>query len=101
MPVEITTVINKIDSDVQSNAIETIHYSIMVVDGDDTASTYGTVSLSSSDTFPDYDAVTEQDCIDFVNEKVNINKMRGQLTSQIKRKKVPTKRKDLPWQARQ
>lgn len=100
MPVEITTIINQVDSDIQSNKIETIHYSINAVDGEYTAGTYGTVSVSSSDTFPDYDTVTEQDCIDFVEEKVNINQMRGSLTSQIQRKKVPVKRKDLPWQAR-
>ena len=100
MPVEITTVINQIDSDINTNTVETIHYSINAVDGEHSSNIYGTVSISSADTFPDYNVVTKQDCIDFVEESVNINEVRGKLTADIQIKKVPVKCKDLPWVAR-
>lgn len=100
MPVEITTVINQVESDIATGDIEIIHYSINAVDGEYADSVYGTIALTSADSLPGYDIVTEQECIDFVEEKVNINQLRGVLTSSIKIKKIPVKRKNLPWVAR-
>ena len=100
MPVEFTTVINQVESDVNTGDLEVIHYSINAVDGEYTDGVYGTIALTSADTLPGYDIVTEQECIDFVEEKVNINQLRGVLTSSIQLKKVPVKRKNLPWLAR-
>lgn len=100
MPVEFTTVINQVESDVNTGDLEVIHYSINAVDGEYTDGVYGIIALTSADTLPGYDIVTEQECIDFVEEKVNINQLRGVLTSSIQLKKVPVKRKNLPWLAR-
>lgn len=99
MPVEFNTVITQVDSDIQSGKIETIHWRVEAVDGEYSSSIYGTCT-DSANTLPGYDLVTEQECIDLVEDVVNINQLRGQLTSEIQRTKVPVKRKDLPWQAR-
>lgn len=100
MPVEFTTVINQVESDINTGDLKVIHYSINAVDGEYTDGVYGTIALTSADTLPGYDIVTEQECIDFVEEKVNINQLRGVLTSSIQLKKVPVKRKNSPWLAR-
>ena len=96
MPVEITTSISIVDSDVQTGAVETIHYRVTAIDGEYTAGAYGTISPEGLD----YATVPEQDCIDAVETAININQLRGQLTAQIQREKIPEKRHDLPWKSR-
>ena len=96
MPLEITTTINQVDSDIQTGAVETVHYTIAAVDGEYSTSVYGTISPEGLD----YDTVTEQDCITAVEDEVNINQLTGQLTAEIQRQKIPVKRSNLPWQAR-
>ena len=100
MPVQFETKITQIDSDIQSGIIETIHWRIEAVDGERSTSIYGTCT-DSADTLPRYDIVTEQEVIDLVEDVVKFNQLKGRMTSNIKRQKTPTKRKDLPWRARQ
>lgn len=59
MPVEFTTVINQVESDINTGDLKVIHYSINAVDGEYTDGVYGTIALTSADTLPGYDIVTE------------------------------------------
>jgi len=85
------------DSD---KGIVTCHYRVTAVDGDYTASAYGTCGFTpdpTADDFVPYDNLTEADVLAWVYESVDKDAIEAGLTAQIEDQKAPQTVAGVPW----
>jgi len=76
------------DTKSSDNSITTIHWRLTAVDGDNSASMYG--SCAGSDGM-NFDAITKEHCINCVleNQDTTIEEMQSNLSAQIEQQKNP------------
>ena len=80
------------------NFVVTVHYNVSAVDGDFTASTYGTVSYTQeSDNFIPFENLTPEIVIGWVKESLGEETVEASLASQIEALKNPVQVSGLPW----
>ena len=78
--------------------ITTVHYTVNAVDGDYTASTYGTVSYTQEDkAYIPYVDLTEAEVIGWVQNSLGQDTVEASLTAQIEAQKNPVQETGLPW----
>ena len=80
--------------------IFTAHWRVSAVDGDFTASAYGTAGFTPDATSPDfkpYDQVTEAEVLGWVWASVDKDETEANLAAQIDAQKNPTSEAGLPW----
>lgn len=85
------------DSD---KGIVTCHWRVTAVDGDYTASAYGTCGFSPDASAPDYihyDQLTESDVLEWVYASVDKDAIEASLASKIDEQKNPTTEAGVPW----
>lgn len=85
------------DSD---KGIVTCHWRVTAVDGDYTASAYGTCGFSPDPTAPDfvpYADLTEADVLAWVWDSVDKDTIEASLTAKIDEQKAPTTEAGVPW----
>lgn len=85
------------DSD---KGIVTCHWRVTAVDGDYTASAYGTCGFSPDASAPDfvpYADLTEADVLAWVWDSVDKDAIEASLTAKIDEQKNPTTESGLPW----
>jgi hypothetical protein len=76
----------------------TAHYTVSAVDGEFTASTYGTVGYTQEDTdYTPYDELTQQQVIGWVQDSLGKETVEENLTAQIEAQKNPVSESGLPW----
>ena len=76
------------------------HWGCEVVDGDYSASSYGTASFTpdpSSEDYIPYESLTEADVLEWVYAAVDKDAVEAGLTAQIEEQKNPTTEAGLPW----
>ena len=76
------------------------HWGCEVVDGDYSASSYGTASFTpdpSSEDYIPYESLTEADVLEWVYAAVDKDAVEANLTAQIEEQKNPTTEAGLPW----
>ena len=76
------------------------HYRVEAVDGDYTASSYGTASFqpdASADGYVAYDSLTEETVIGWVQNSLGKDEIEASLASQIEAQKAPATIAGLPW----
>ena len=78
--------------------ITTVHYTVNAVDGDYTASTYGTVGYTQTDKmYKPYADLTKAEVIGWVQDSLGKDTVEEGLTAQIEAQKNPVQETGLPW----
>ena len=96
----ITYTIAQMERNTADDFVVTVHWRINAVDGDYTASTYGTVGYTQeSDSFIPYADLTEEIVIGWVKDSLDTDEIEANLASQIEAQKAPATLSGLPWAA--
>ena len=92
-----TYTINNLDRNTSDNFVTTVHYNVTKVDGEFSASTYGTVSFEAGTPTTPYASLTKAQVIEWVKDKLGEETVEASLTSQIAAQKNPTTATGMPW----
>jgi hypothetical protein len=77
--------------------VTTVHYNVSAVDGEFTASTYGTVGYTEEGAFTPYSQLTEAVVVGWVQESLGKDTVEESLAAQIEAQKNPVSESGLPW----
>jgi hypothetical protein len=77
--------------------VTTVHYNVSAVDGEFTASTYGTVGYTEEGAFTPYSQLTEAVVVGWVQESLGKDTVEASLAAQIEAQKNPVQESGLPW----
>jgi myo-inositol-hexaphosphate 3-phosphohydrolase len=79
--------------------VVTVHYTVNAVDGDYTASTYGTVGYTEQpdEQYIPYDELTEAEVVGWVQDSLGKDTVEASLATQIEAQKNPVQATGLPW----
>jgi len=77
--------------------VVTVHYTVSAVDGDFTASTYGTVGYTEEGSFTPYNQLTKDIVVGWVQTSLGKDTVEAALTAQIDAQKNPVQVSGLPW----
>jgi hypothetical protein len=100
MAITYTWTIPTVENTIATGGIYAIHWRCDGVDGDHSASSYGTVGCtpdSSASDFIAYDNVTEANCIAWVQAVEGKDDTEAGLAAQIAVLKAPTTAAGVPW----
>ena len=87
---------NRLTSD---GFVVAVHYTVNAVDGEYTASTYGSVGYTQEDkSYIPYDSLTEAEVIGWVQESLGKDTVEASLTAQIELEKNPVQEAGVPWE---
>jgi hypothetical protein len=95
---EYTWTIAQLERKTSDGFVITVHYRVTAVDGDYTASTYGTVGYTQeSETFIPFADLTEATVVGWVKDSLGEETVQEALASQIEAEKFPTQISGMPW----
>ena len=77
--------------------VVTVHYTVNAVDGEFTASTYGTVGYTEEGAFTPYSQLTEAVVVGWVKDSLGQETVEEALAAQIEAQKNPVQESGLPW----
>jgi hypothetical protein len=77
--------------------VTTVHYNVSAVDGEFTASTYGTVGYTEEGAFTPYSQLTEAVVVGWVQNSLGKDTVEQSLAAQIDAQKNPVQESGLPW----
>ena len=98
MAIEYTYTIAQLERNTSDGFVVTVHYRVNALDGDYSASTYGTVGYTQSEeSFTPFDELTEETVIGWVKESLDAETVEAALASQIEAQKAPATVAGLPW----
>ena len=90
--------IQQMDRLTSDGFVVTVHYSVSAVDGDYTASTYGTVGYTQGEgSYVPYADLTESEVVGWVQESLGKDTVEEGLAAQIEAQKNPVQVSGLPW----
>jgi hypothetical protein len=85
------------DYNTSDKFITTVHYTVNAVDGEFTASTYGTVGYTEEGAFTPYSQLTEAVVVGWVKDSLGQETVEEALAAQIEAQKNPVSESGLPW----
>ncbi len=88
------------EHDIETGGITVAHWRVSAVDGDYTASSYGTCGFTPDATdpaFKPYDEVTEAEVLAWVHASVDKDATEAALAAKIEADKNPTSAAGTPW----
>jgi hypothetical protein len=95
---EYTWTIAQLERKTSDGFVITVHYRVTAVDGEYTASTYGTVGYTQeSETFIPFADLTEATVVGWVKDSLGEETVQEALASQIEAEKFPTQISGMPW----
>lgn len=96
-----TWTIPQMDRLTSDGFVVTVHYRVEAVDGDYSASTYGTVGYNQQpeSTYVPYDQLTESQVVGWVQTSMGKDTVELSLQSQIDAQKNPVQVSGTPWSA--
>ena len=100
MAIEYTWTIAQCEHEVATGGITVAHWRVSAVDGDYTASAYGTAGFTPDPTDPafiPYADLTEADVLGWVWGSVDTDETEANLAAQIDAQKNPTSASGVPW----
>ena len=100
MAIQYTWSIPTVEHDTATGGITVIHWRCTGVDGDHSASSYGTTSHTpdaDADGFIAYDSVTEANCIAWAQAEANQADVEAAIAAKIEADKTPTSAAGVPW----
>jgi hypothetical protein len=78
--------------------VVTVHYTVNAVDGEYTASTYGTVGYTQEQgNYTPFEQLTKEQVVGWVQESLGKDKVESGLAAQIDALKNPVSESGLPW----
>ena len=78
--------------------VTTVHYTVSAVDGEFTASTYGTVGFTQEEMdYVPFAELTQSQVVGWVQEALDKNEIEANLAAQIEAQKNPVSESGLPW----
>jgi hypothetical protein len=78
--------------------VVTVHYTVNAVDGEYTASTYGTVGYTQEDkSYTLFADLTKEQVIGWVKDSLGQETVETALAAQIEAQKNPVQKSGLPW----
>jgi hypothetical protein len=78
--------------------VVTVHYTVNAVDGEFTASTYGTVGYTQEDkAYIPYAELTQDEVVGWVQDSLGQATVEDSLAAQIDAQKNPVSESGLPW----
>lgn len=77
--------------------VTTVHYSVNAVDGEFSASTYGTIGFSDGEPATPFESLTQSQVIAWVKDKLGEAAVEASLAAQIEAQRNPVKATGLPW----
>jgi hypothetical protein len=78
--------------------VVTVHYTVNAVDGDYTASTYGTVGYTQGEgSYVPFSNLTKEQVIGWVKDSIGQSTVEESLAAQITAQKNPVQLSGLPW----
>jgi len=89
--------INQMDRNTSNGFVTTVHYNVSKVDGEFTASTYGTINYEAGTPETPFESLTEAQVIAWVKDKLGEATVEAALAAQIEAQKNPVKASGLPW----
>lgn len=92
--------ISTLDRTLDTGGVVVAHWRATAVDGDFSASNYGTVGFTpdpSASGFIAYDSLTEADVVGWVQAEVGKDAIEASLAAQIEADKNPTQAAGVPW----
>lgn len=95
-----TWTISQLDRTIPDNGVVVAHWLVAAVDGEFTASAYGTVSFSpdpNAPTFIPYEKLTQDEVLKWVWGSVDKDATEASLAVQIDEEKNPKTATGLPW----
>ena len=95
---EYTWTIAQMERKTSDGFVITVHYRVTAVDGEYTASTYGTVGYTQeSETFIPFADLTKATVVGWVKESLGEDTVQDALASQIEAQKTPAQIAGMPW----
>ena len=95
-----TWTISTLERELSDGGVIVAHWRATAVDGDFSASDYGTVGFTpdpSASGFIAYDSLTEADVIGWVQAELDQDTIEASLAAQIEADKNPTQAAGVPW----
>ena len=95
-----TWTISTLERTLADGGVTIAHWQATAVDGDFSASSYGTVGFTpdpSASGFIAYDSLTEADVIGWVQAELDQDAIEASLAAQIEADKNPTQAAGVPW----
>jgi len=102
MAITYTWSIPAVESSTADGGITTIHWRCTGVDGDHSASSYGTTGHTpdaSGSGFIAYDSVTEANCIAWAQGALDKDSIEANIKVDVENQKAPTSASGQPWAA--
>ena len=93
-------VISQLERTLDTGGVVVAHWRATAVDGDFSASSYGTCGFTpdpSASGFIAYDSLTEADVIGWVQAELDKDAIEASLAAQIEADKNPTQAAGVPW----
>ena len=92
-----TWTINQLERNTSNGFVTTVHYSVNAVDGDFSASTYGTIGFEGDTPATPFESLTKEQVIAWVKDKLGEEAVETSLAAQIEAQRNPVKASGLPW----
>ena len=95
-----TWTISTLERELSDGGVVVAHWRATAVDGDFSASSYGTCGFTpdpSASGFIAYDSLTEADVVGWVQAEVDKDAIEASLAAQIEADKNPTQAAGVPW----
>jgi myo-inositol-hexaphosphate 3-phosphohydrolase len=93
-----TWAIAQMDRLTSDGFVVTVHYTVNAVDGDYSASTYGTVGYTQGEgSYVPYANLTEAEVVGWVQESLGKDTVEESLAAQIEAQKNPVQESGVPW----
>ena len=89
--------IDNLDRQTSDGLVITAHWRVNAVDGEHTASAYGSVGFQRGDDFTPFEQLTEAQVIGWVKSQLDVEQIEAALAQIIAEQKNPTKVSGTPW----
>jgi hypothetical protein len=88
----------QMDRQVADGFVTTVHFNVSAVDGEFTASTYGTVGFTQEEMdYVPFEQLTQEQVIGWVQDSLGQDTVEEALATQIDAQKNPVSESGLPW----
>jgi hypothetical protein len=95
---EFTWSVVQMNRNTDGGFVTTVHYNVSAVDGEFTASTYGTVGYTQEDkSYIPFANLTKETVIGWVQDSLGQETVEEALAAQIEAQKNPVSESGLPW----
>jgi hypothetical protein len=92
-----TYTINQLERNLSNGFVKTVHYTVIKIDGDFLASTYGAINFEAGTPEIPYASLTEAQVIEWVKDKLGEKAIEASLAAQIDTQKNPITATGMPW----